>query len=148
MSGLPGPRESAYAATAAPYPGAAVRERIIPPVATAARRRLPRLAGPSPTDTRPMPTSRALVASNDAPRLLRTLSNHWRHKFDVRRDSDTHAHIPFAEAAGADFEVAGDALLIKLVHDDGAGMARLREVVESHLQRFARDETLEFHWQP
>ena len=78
-----------------------------------------------------MPTSRALVASNDAPRLLRTLSNHWRHKFDVRRDSDTHAHIPFAEAAGADFEVAGDALLIKLVHDDGAGMARLREVVET-----------------
>ena len=40
------------------------------------------------------------------------------------------------------------ALLIKLVHDDGAGMARLREVVESHLQRFARDETLEFRWQP
>ena len=95
-----------------------------------------------------MPTSRALVSSNDAPRLLRTLSNHWRHKFDVRRDSDTHAHIPFAEAAGADFEVAGDALLIKLVHDDGAGMARLREVVESHLQRFARDETLAFDWQP
>jgi hypothetical protein len=94
-----------------------------------------------------MPTSRALVASNDATRLLRTLSNHWRHKFDVRRDSDTHAHIPFAEAAGADFEVDGNALLIKVVHDDGAGMARLREVIESHLQRFARDETLEFHWQ-
>ena len=89
----------------------------------------------------------ALVASSDAPRLLRTLANHWRHKFQIRRDSDSHAHIPFAEAAGADFQVEGDALRISLVHDDGAGIARLREVIESHLQRFARDEILVFTWQ-
>ena len=94
-----------------------------------------------------MPISRARVASNDAPRLLRSLSNHWRHTFDVRRDSDTHAHVPFAEAAGADFEVDGQSLVVRVVHDDGGGLARLREVIESHLQRFARDETLRFDWQ-
>ncbi len=94
-----------------------------------------------------MSTRRARVASTDAPRLLRTLCNHWRHKFEIRRDSETHAHIPFAEAAAADFEVDAGALVVTLVHDDGAGLARLVEVVESHLQRFARDEVLAFAWQ-
>ncbi|AKC87200.1 DUF2218 domain-containing protein [Pseudoxanthomonas suwonensis] len=93
-----------------------------------------------------MPISQARVASHDAPRLLRTLCNHWRHKFEIRRDSETHAHIPFAEAAGADFEVEHDALRIRVVHDDGGGLATLRGVIESHLQRFARDETLVFQW--
>lgn len=93
-----------------------------------------------------MPVIRATVASSDASRLLRTLCNHWRHKFEVRRDSESHAHIPFTEAAGADFEIEGQALAIRLVHDDGAGLAGLREVVQSHLQRFARDETLAFDW--
>lgn len=94
-----------------------------------------------------MPISRARVASNDAPRLLRTLANHWRHRFAVRRDSDTHAHVPFTEAGGADFQVDGSELHIRVVHEDAAGMAHLREVIESHLQRFARDETLVFDWQ-
>lgn len=94
-----------------------------------------------------MPISRALVASSDAPRLLRTLCNHWRHTFEIRRDSDTHAHIPFTEAAGADFEVDDGALRVRVVHDDGGGLATLRGVIESHLQRFARDETLVFDWQ-
>ncbi len=93
-----------------------------------------------------MPISRTIVASNDAQRLLRTLCNHWRHRFAVRRDSESHAHIPFAEAAGADFEIENGALAIRVVHDDGAGLAGLREVIESHLQRFARDETLAFDW--
>ncbi|MBB6063593.1 DUF2218 domain-containing protein [Pseudoxanthomonas broegbernensis] len=93
-----------------------------------------------------MPASRTTVASNDAARLLRTLCNHWRHKFELRRDSDTHAHIPFAEAATADFDVEGDALAIRVVHADAAGLARLQQVIESHLQRFARDETLAFDW--
>lgn len=93
-----------------------------------------------------MPIRHATVASNDAPRLLRTLCNHWRHKFEIRRDNDQHAHIPFGEAAGADFEVVGDGLAIRVVHDDGAGLEPLLQVIESHLQRFARDESLQFDW--
>ncbi|HET6395216.1 MAG TPA: DUF2218 domain-containing protein [Pseudoxanthomonas sp.] len=93
-----------------------------------------------------MPVSRALVASNDAPRLVRTLANHWRHRFTVRRDDDTHAHVPFTEAGGADFQVEDGALRIRVVHEDAAGMAQLRGVIESHLQRFAREETLVFDW--
>lgn len=93
-----------------------------------------------------MPIRHATVVSNDAPRLLRTLCNHWRHKFEIRRDGDQHAYIPFGEAAGADFETNGDALAIRVVHDDGAGLDQLLRVIESHLQRFARDETLVFDW--
>jgi hypothetical protein len=72
-----------------------MRGRIIALVAAAARWPLPGLVGSSPRII-PTPTSRALVAA--APSLLRTPSNHWRHTFDVRRGSDTHAHIPFTEA--------------------------------------------------
>ena len=94
-----------------------------------------------------MPISRALVVSSDAPRLLRTLCNHWRHKCETGRASDPHPHIPFAEAAGADFDVEEGILRVRVVHDDGGGLATLRGVIESHLQRFARDETLVFDWQ-
>lgn len=105
-AGKPGSCKAPYAAIVAPYAGGDA-ETHRPPVVTARRPATPRLAA-IPHGYPAMPTSRALVASNDAPRLLRTL-NHWRHKFEVRRDSDTHAHIPFAEAAGTDFEVEGDA---------------------------------------
>ncbi|WP_101926339.1 MULTISPECIES: DUF2218 domain-containing protein [Luteimonas] len=95
-----------------------------------------------------MPVTRhTSTVSNDAPRLLRTLCNHWRHKFEIRRDSDTHAFIPFAgDAAGADFNVDGDSLRITLQQPNAEDSARYQQVIENHLQRFARDETLVFEW--
>ncbi|WP_024889140.1 DUF2218 domain-containing protein [Luteimonas huabeiensis] len=93
-----------------------------------------------------MTASHALVASNDAPRLLRTLVNHWRHKFEIRRDDETHAYVPFAEDGGADFRVEGERLRIEVRHADPAQRERLQQVIENHLQRFARNETLAFDW--
>ena len=94
-------------------------------------------------------TTRTTTVSNDAPRLLRTLCNHWRHKFEIRRDDDRHAFIPFAGAdAGADFTVDGDTLAITLTQPDAADSARYQQVIENHLQRFARNETLAFDWKP
>ena len=96
-----------------------------------------------------MPSTTTTPRSNDAPRLLRTLCNHWRHKFEIRRDDDTHAFVPFVDAAqGADFHVEGDALRIVLTLDDADALARYQQVIENHLQRFARDETLAFDWRP
>ncbi|KLI98702.1 DUF2218 domain-containing protein [Luteimonas sp. FCS-9] len=93
-------------------------------------------------------TTTATTRSNDATRLLRTLCNHWRHKFEIRRDHDAHAFIPFAgEDAGADFAVEGDALRIVLTQPDAEATARYQQIIENHLQRFARDETLAFDWQ-
>lgn len=95
-------------------------------------------------------TTTATPSSNDAPRLLRTLCNHWRHKFEITRDDDAgHAFIPFLGAsAGADFFVEGDALRIVLTQPTAEDSARFQQVIENHLQRFARDETLAFDWQP
>lgn len=96
-----------------------------------------------------MPSTTTTTRSSDAPRLLRTLCNHWRHKFEIRRDGDHHAFVPFVDAAhGADFSIDGDALRIVLSLADDEGLGRYRQVIENHLQRFARDETLEFDWRP
>lgn len=96
-----------------------------------------------------MPATTTTTRSNDAPRLLRTLCNHWRHKFEIRRDDEAHAFVPFVDTAqGADFTVDGDALRIVLTLEDAEGIARYQQVIENHLQRFARDETLAFDWQP
>ena len=95
-------------------------------------------------------TTTATTRSNDAPRLLRTLCNHWRHKFEITRDEAAgHAFVPFqGPAHGADFHVEGDCLRIVLTQPDAADSTRYQQVIENHLQRFARDETLAFDWQP
>ena len=49
---------------------------------------------------------------------------------------------------GADFFVEGDALRIVLTQPTSEDSARYQQVIENHLQRFARDETLVFDWQP
>jgi hypothetical protein len=87
-------------------------------------------------------TTTATTASNDAPRLLRTLCNHWRHKFEITRDDEGgHAFIPFqGEENGADFFVEDDTLRIVLTQPTAEDSDRY--------QRFARDETLAFDWQP
>ena len=49
---------------------------------------------------------------------------------------------------GADFHVEGDTLRIVLTLDDADALARYQQVIENHLQRFARDETPAFDWRP
>ncbi|WP_166816014.1 DUF2218 domain-containing protein [Luteimonas yindakuii] len=93
-------------------------------------------------------TTTAVIASPDPARLLRTLCNHWRHKFEIHRDHDGHAHIPFTADGGADFDVDGDGLRIRLQHADADERARLQRVIENHLRRFDRDESLAFDWSP
>ncbi|WP_162267039.1 DUF2218 domain-containing protein [Luteimonas abyssi] len=89
--------------------------------------------------------SRTEIVVADAQRLLRTLGNHWRHKFEIER-TDTHARIPFAPEAIADFHADGDRLRIEVGHADAAQLERLQGIIASHLRRFARDETLAFDW--
>ena len=93
-----------------------------------------------------MSTTTAVIASPDAARQLRTLVNHWRHKFEIRRDRDGHAHVPFTAEGGADFEVDGERLKIRLQHPAADERARLQRVIENHLRRFERDESLAFDW--
>lgn len=92
------------------------------------------------------PASRVTVAPTDPAKLLRTLCNHWRHKFEIERPDDTHARIPFGDLGPADFAVGGDALLITLYTTDTEARTRLQDVIASHLRRFERNEALAFDW--
>lgn len=92
------------------------------------------------------PTASVTVSPADPAKLLRTLCNHWRHKFDIERPDDAHARIPFGEFGPADFAAEGDALSITLFTSDAETRARLQEVIASHLRRFERNEDLAFEW--
>jgi len=92
------------------------------------------------------PTASVTVSPADPAKLLRTLCNHWRHKFDIERPDDAHARIPFGEFGPADFAAEGDALSITLFTPDAETRARLQEVIASHLRRFERNEDLAFEW--
>ncbi len=91
-------------------------------------------------------TSHATVLPADPVRLLRTLCNHWRHKFEIERPDDAHARIPFGELGPAEFAVDGATLAITLHQPDAERRARLQEVIASHLRRFERNEDLAFDW--
>lgn len=92
--------------------------------------------------------SRATITPNDPAKLLRTLCNHWRHKFEIERLDDEHAHIPFGELGDAWFEVQGSHLDIRVTHADDAQRERLQDVIANHLRRFERNEALAFEWHP
>lgn len=93
------------------------------------------------------PASHVTVVPADPAKLLRTLCNHWRHKFEIERPDDAHARIPFGDLGPADFAVEGDALSIILFTPDAEARARLQDVIASHLRRFERNEALAFDWQ-
>ncbi|MBX9400919.1 DUF2218 domain-containing protein [Lysobacter sp. BMK333-48F3] len=92
-----------------------------------------------------MPTAHARIASAQARKLLRTLCNHWRHKFELEY-ADDRARIVFDAdtqlRAGAD----ETGLALELIAADPARLHTLQGVVLEHLQRFAREETLAADW--
>ncbi|WP_334178978.1 DUF2218 domain-containing protein [Pseudoxanthomonas sp.] len=92
------------------------------------------------------PTSSVTILPNDPAKLLRTLCNHWRHKFEIDRPDDAHARIPFGDLGPADFAVDGDALVITLYQPEAEPRERLQGVIASHLRRFERNEDLAFEW--
>jgi len=93
-----------------------------------------------------MPASTADILSNDPARLLRWLCNHWRHKFEIERRDDNHARIPLGDIGTAEFSVSEGRLHAYARTDDASQLPRLEQVIETHLQRFARDEPLRFEW--
>ena len=88
--------------------------------------------------------SHADVPTAHASRYLQQLAKHWAHKFPVE----------FTPAAGrielplgvCRLSASDHALRIDLDGGEGADMARFRQVVADHLQRFGHRETLAFDW--
>ncbi|WP_363799786.1 DUF2218 domain-containing protein [Lysobacter firmicutimachus] len=92
-----------------------------------------------------MPTAHARIASAQARKLLRTLCNHWRHKFAVEY-ADDRARIVFDADTRLDATAADERLELELAAADAARLISLQGVVLEHLQRFAREEALTAEW--
>lgn len=89
--------------------------------------------------TASLPTARA-------PALMGTMAKHFGHKIPVEV-ADDRAVLRF-EMGDARLAAGSDHLQLALEAGDDAALERLREVVESHLMRFAhREEPAPLVWQ-
>lgn len=90
--------------------------------------------------------SEARVATESGSSYLRKLCQHWAHKFPVKYD-DTHGKIDLV--AGKCLLLAdATGLTVRLMMPEDGDQARMQQVVEDHIKRFAFKETLEFAWGP
>jgi uncharacterized protein len=89
-------------------------------------------------------TSQAVVRSQQAGALALRMGKHFAHKVRVEHEGDvTRVHTRFGPF---ELEPAGDVLHVRASAVDDEALARLEEVVMSHLGRFARGEELELAW--
>jgi hypothetical protein len=88
----------------------------------------------------------ARVPTASASRYLQQLAKHWSHKMTVAFDAEAGT-IDFPNGARLAMRADPDTLDIVLTVPEGEDMARMREVVASHLDRFAfREAPLTFDW--
>ncbi len=91
-------------------------------------------------------TVTAIVPTTSASRYLQQLCKHWSHKFEVRFDTD-RGDIAFPMGA-IHMEAQPDVLIVSLEPSPEADVARFKQVVAEHLDRFAfREAPLSFDWQ-
>lgn len=89
--------------------------------------------------------SHARVVTDKAARYMMQLAKHWAHRFDVRYD-DTSAHVPLP-LGRCRMTAHADGLDITVEAADHEGLARLEDLVATHLDRFAfREGALKYGW--
>ncbi|MDF3933086.1 DUF2218 domain-containing protein [Pseudomonas citronellolis] len=85
-----------------------------------------------------MPTSRAEVATPDGARYLKRLCNHFAHKLPVELTEDSGVlRFDFGTCR---LRADASALHMQAEAEDAESLARLQQVVVSHLDRFAWKE--------
>jgi hypothetical protein len=88
----------------------------------------------------------ATVPTNFGSRYLQQLAKHWSHKLEVAFDP-THAMIRFPNGSVATLEADDAALTARIDAPDAETVERMKDVVASHLDRFAfREAPLPFLW--
>jgi|SRR5690554_2585246 len=88
------------------------------------------------------------IKSQSPERALKRLCNHWRHRFEISNEEGGRTVIDLADRGIAEFTLQEDGLLALARHPDADSLPALEKAIASHLQRFAKDETLVFDWQP
>ncbi len=88
----------------------------------------------------------AKVPTTNASRYLQQLAKHWSHKFETTFDA-TSARIDLTLGT-LRMKAEADALELELAPAEGQDPERFKEVVATHLDRFAfREAPLSFNWQ-
>ena len=92
-----------------------------------------------------MSASAASVPTGSASRYLQQLCKHWSHRLTVAFDAE-QGSVAFPSGARLELRAGPDTLDLLLETPD-AEEARMREVVQEHLNRFAfREGPLVFEW--
>ena len=93
-----------------------------------------------------MSVSIARVPTHSASRYLQQLAKHWSHKMEVAFTAE-EGTIDFPNGSRLAMRAASETLDVVLTVPDGEDEGRMREVVASHLDRFAfREAPLTFDW--
>jgi hypothetical protein len=93
-----------------------------------------------------MNQSVARVPTRSASRYLQQLAKHWSHKMEVNF-SPEEGTILFPNGSKLEMRADSDTLDIVLTVPEAEDIARMRDVVSSHLDRFAfREAPLTFDW--
>ena len=93
-----------------------------------------------------MSVSVARVPTGSASRYLQQLAKHWSHKMAVSFTAE-EGSIAFPNGSLLAMKADSETLDLVLTVPDGEDDARMREVVASHLDRFAfREAPLTFDW--
>ncbi|MFV0920629.1 DUF2218 domain-containing protein [Sphingomonas parapaucimobilis] len=93
-----------------------------------------------------MSLSIARVPTQSASRYLQQLAKHWSHKMEVSF-TEEEGTILFPNGSKLEMRAASETLDIVLAVPEDGDVARMREVVASHLDRFAfREAPLTFDW--
>ena len=93
-----------------------------------------------------MSVSVARVPTGSASRYLQQLAKHWSHKMAVSFTAE-EGSITFPNGSLLAMKADSDSLDLVLTVPEGEDEGRMREVVASHLDRFAfREAPLTFDW--
>ncbi|MBZ6381496.1 DUF2218 domain-containing protein [Sphingomonas sanguinis] len=93
-----------------------------------------------------MSASVARVPTLSASRYLQQLAKHWSHKMEVVF-TPKEGTITFPNGSKLEMRASSDTLDVILTVPEDGDVARMREVVSSHLDRFAfREAPLTFDW--
>ena len=93
-----------------------------------------------------MSVSVARVTTQSASRYLQQLAKHWSHKMEVRF-TEEEGRIAFPGGAVLEMRADSQTLDVALTMPEGGDVERMRDVVSSHLDRFAfREAPLTFDW--
>lgn len=88
----------------------------------------------------------ATAATQNASRYLQQLCKHWSHKCETEFTPET-GQVTFPEDRGTlDMQASGDTLSMTLTVPESSNAAKMKDVVDSHLTRFAFREELDIIW--